>query len=151
MITTMFDTDHREWKNNVKHWKANKSRMFAILLQHCPKDLTHRLKSNGRYRAVNGSNDVINLITIICDVAHQHDDTTQGTMDLVKSDLDIYTMFITSEDDTEEFYGTFNAMADTINVHSGSAGYHTQLYEDHLTLLCVERELDPATISKDES
>ena len=44
MLTTMFATDHRKWKDNVKHWKANKSRMFAILLQHFPKDLTQRLK-----------------------------------------------------------------------------------------------------------
>ena len=59
---------------------------------------------------------------MISDVGHQHNDTTQGTMALVTSDLDLYTTFITSEDDTEEFYGTFNAMADTINVHGGSSG-----------------------------
>ena len=59
-------------------------------------------------------------------------------------------MFLTSEDDTEEFYGTFNAMADTINVNGGSSGYHPQLYTDHLTLLCFERELDQTTISTDE-
>ena len=29
MLTTMFATYHREWKDNAKHWKANKSRMFA--------------------------------------------------------------------------------------------------------------------------
>ena len=59
MLTTMFATDHREWKDNVKHWKANKSCMFAILLQHCPKDLTQRLKSNGRYEAANDSKDAM--------------------------------------------------------------------------------------------
>ena len=41
-------------------------------------------------------------------------------------------------------------MADTTNVHGGSDGYHQQLYVDHLTILCVERELDQTTISKDE-
>ena len=44
MLTTMFATEHREWKDNVNHCKSNKSRMFAILIQHCPKDLTQRLK-----------------------------------------------------------------------------------------------------------
>ena len=29
MLTTTFATYHREWKDNAKHWKANKSRMFA--------------------------------------------------------------------------------------------------------------------------
>ena len=61
--------------------------MFAILLQHSPKDLTQRLKLNGRYEAVNDIKDVISLITMIRDVAHQHADTTQGTMALVTSDL----------------------------------------------------------------
>ena len=76
MLTTMFATDHREWKDNVKHWKANKSHMFAILLQHFPKDLTQRLKSNGRYEAVNDITDVIDLITMILYVAHKNDDNT---------------------------------------------------------------------------
>ena len=136
MLTTIFATDHREWKDNVKYWKANKSRMFAILIHHCLKDLMQRLKSNGMYEAVNNSKDGISLITIICYVAHQHDDTTQGTMALVTSDLSLYTTFMTSEYDTEELYGTFNAMTDTINVHDSSAGYHSQLYADHLVFFC---------------
>ena len=150
MLTTMFAIYHIEWKDNVKHWKSNNYRMFAILLQNCPKDLTQRLKSNVRYEAVNYSKDVISLITMVHDVYHQHGDTTQGTMALVTNNLALYTTFMTSEDDTEEFYGTFNAMSDTINVHGRSFGYHPQLYNDHLTLLCVERELYQMTISRDE-
>ena len=70
------------------------------------------------------SKDGISLTTMICDVAHHHDDTTQGSMALVASDLALYTTFMTSADDTEDFYGMFNAMADTINFHGGIAGYH---------------------------
>ena len=68
--------DHRGCKDDVKHWKANMSRMFAILLQHCPKDLMQKIKLNGRYEALNNSKYVIALITMIRDVAHQNDDTT---------------------------------------------------------------------------
>ena len=89
------------------------------------------------YEAMNDSKDVIALITMIRDVAHQHDDTTQKTMALVTDELDFYTRFMNSEDDTEELYGTFNAMADTINFHGRSAVYHPQIYTLHLTLLCV--------------
>ena len=78
---------------------------------------------------------------MINDVVHQHDDTTQGNMALVKSYLSLYTTFMTSEDDTEAFYGTFNAMADTIDFHGGSDRYHPLIYADHITLLCVDREL----------
>ena len=77
----------------MKHCKANKSHMFAILLQQFLKDLTQRLKLNGRYEAVNYSKDVIALITMICDVDHQHDDTTQGTMALVTSELALFPTF----------------------------------------------------------
>ena len=148
MLNSMFATDHREWKYNAKHWKANNYRMFAILLQYCPKDLTQRIKPNGRYYAVNDIKDVIALITMIRDVVHQNYDNTQGTMALLTSNLALYTTFMTSEDDIEEFYGTFNAMADTINVHGGRSGYHPHLYVDHLAILLVERILDLTTISK---
>ena len=33
---------------------------------------------------------------------------------------------------------------------TGVPKYHPQLFTDYLTLFCVERELDPTTISKDE-
>ena len=102
------------------------------------------------YEAMNDSKDVIALITMIRVVDHQHDDTTQKTMALVTDELDFYTRFMNSEDDTEELYGTFNAMADTINFHGRSAVYHPQIYTLHLTLLCVQREPDTTTISKDE-
>ena len=76
---------------------------------------------------MNDSKYPISLIKMIRDMAHKHDDTTQGTMVLATSNLDLYTAFMTSEDDTEKFYGTFNAMVDTINVHSGIARYHPHL------------------------
>ena len=48
MLIRMYSCDHNEWKLSVKHWKGNASRMFAILLQHCPKDLMQRLKLNDK-------------------------------------------------------------------------------------------------------
>ena len=70
MFTSMFATEHRDRKDNVKHWKSNKSCRFAILLQHFPMDLMQRLKSNGRYETANDSKDIIALIMMIRDVAH---------------------------------------------------------------------------------
>ena len=134
----------------MKHWKANKSRLFGFLLQHFPKYLSQYLNSNGRFEAMNDSKDVISLIPMIYDVYHQHDNTTHGTMALVTNDLALYTMFTTIEDHREEFNGTFNAMADKINFHGRSAEYHPQLYADHIAILCVERMLDPTTIFKGE-
>ena len=77
----------------MKHWKANKSRLFGFLLQHFPKYLSQYLNSNGRFEAMNDSKDVIALVTMIRDVDHQHDDTTQGTMALVTSELALFPTF----------------------------------------------------------
>ena len=99
----MYFCDHDEWKHSVKHWKDNKSRIIAILLQHCQKDVMQRLKSNDKYWKVNDKKDVISLVTMIRDVAHAHDDTNQGTMAIVSSDVALYTIFMSSTDDTDDF------------------------------------------------
>ena len=44
MQLIMYTRNHDEWSKNVKNWKNNISRMFAIVLQHFPKDLTQILK-----------------------------------------------------------------------------------------------------------
>ena len=107
MLISLYSCDHDEWRCSVKHWKDNKSRMFAILLQHCPKDLMQRLKSNDKYWKVNDKKDVISFVTMIRDVAHAHNDTTQGTMAIVLSDMALYTIVMSSTDDTDGFYRTF--------------------------------------------
>ena len=58
--------------------------MFAIVLQHCPLDLVQRPKSKELWSLTNLSKDVIALAKMIRDVAHAHDDTTQGTMAICK-------------------------------------------------------------------
>ena len=69
-----------EWSKNVKNWENNRSRIFAIVLQHCPVDLVQRLKSKDLWSVTNLGKDVIALAKMIRDVAHAHDDTTQGTI-----------------------------------------------------------------------
>ena len=114
--------------------------MFAILLQHCPKDLMQRLKSNDKYWEVNDKKDVITLVMLICGVAHVHDDTTQGTMDIVSSDVALYITFTSSTDTTDYFYQTFLTMVETINDNSGSDGYHPRLFADHYAVLYRYKE-----------
>eukprot|EP00957_Ditylum_brightwellii_P087862 6690941-Ditylum_brightwellii.AAC.1 len=54
-----------KWSKNVKNWKNNHSCMFAIVLQHCPADLVHRLKSKDSWSATNLGKDVIALARMI--------------------------------------------------------------------------------------
>ena len=80
MLVTKYARCDDEYSKLVKSWKNNRSCMFAIVLQHCPPDLVQRLKSKDRWAITKERLDVIALTKIIRDVAHAHDDTTQGTM-----------------------------------------------------------------------
>ena len=91
MQLSMYTRNHDEWSKNVKNWKNNHYRMFAIVLQHFPKDLTQRLKLNPCYSVTDSTKDIIALTRMICDAVHTHDDTTQGTMAIVVSDVSLYT------------------------------------------------------------
>ena len=76
MLIGRYARDRDKWESSVKHLKDNKSRMFAILLQHCPKYPMQRLKFNIKYHAGNDKKDAITLVTMIRDVTHAHNDTT---------------------------------------------------------------------------
>eukprot|EP00957_Ditylum_brightwellii_P014878 1122319-Ditylum_brightwellii.AAC.1 len=83
-----------KWSKNIKNWKNNRSCMFAIILQHCPADLVQRLTSKDLWSITNLGKGVIALTRMIHDVAHAHDDKTQGTMAIVASDMTLYTKFM---------------------------------------------------------
>ena len=121
MQLSMYTRNQDEWSKNVKNWKNNRSRMFAIVLQHCPKYLTQWLKSNPRYSVTNSTKYIIDLTRIIRDVAHAHDDTTQGTMAIVASDVSLYTTYTSKTENPVGFCRTFQETADTINTYGGCA------------------------------
>ena len=45
MQISKYARNHDECTKSVKNWENNRSRMFAIVLQHCPADLVQRIKS----------------------------------------------------------------------------------------------------------
>ena len=59
MRITQYATAHGEWTKSLKNWKNNRSRMFAIVLQHCPVDLVQRLKSKDLWDGTNLAKDKI--------------------------------------------------------------------------------------------
>ena len=131
MKLSMYTRNHDEWYKNVKNWKNNCSRMFAIVLKHCPKYLTQRLKSNIRYSVTNSTKDIIALRRMICDAAHTHDDTTQGTMAIVASNVSLYTTYMSKTEKPVGFCHTFQATVYTINTHGGCAGHQPQLVSEY--------------------
>ena len=117
--------------------------MFAIFLQHCPSDLVQRLKYKDLWTVTFAKRDVIGLPKMIRDVAHAHDDTIQGTMAIVASDMTLYTTYMSKSETPAAFCCMFQANMDTINAHGGSAGRHPKLFNDHVARLMSERSLDP--------
>ena len=116
--------------------------MFAIVLQHCPPDLVQRLKSKDLWTPTKAKMDVIALTKMICDVAHAHNDTTQGTMAIVASGMTLYTTYMSKSETPASFCRTFQANVDTINTHGGSDGRHPQLFNNYVARLMSERGLD---------
>ena len=143
MAANRFSKAYDEWSKCQKNWKNNRSRMFATVLQHCPEDLVQRLKSKDRWTTINTGKDVISLTRMIRDLAHAHDDTTQGTMAIVASDVALYTTYMSKSETPVSFNRTFQANVDTINTHGGCAGRHPELVSQHLVRLMLERNLQP--------
>ena len=77
------------------------------------------LKSKDLWSVTNLGKDVIALAKMIPDVAHAHDDATQGTMAIVTSDMTLYTTFMSKAETPVAFCRTFQAKKDTINTHGG--------------------------------
>eukprot|EP00957_Ditylum_brightwellii_P011970 903059-Ditylum_brightwellii.AAC.1 len=116
--------------------------MLAIVLQHCPADLVQRLKSKDLLGVTNLGTDIIALTRMICDVAHAHNDMTQGTVTIVTSDMTLYTTFMSKAETPVAFCCTFHANVDTIKAHSGCAGHHPKLLDEHIERLVSECGLD---------
>ena len=78
---------------------------------------------------------------MIRDLAHLHDDTTQGTMAIVASDMVLYTTYMSKSETPVSFNHTFQANVDTINTHGGCAGRHPELVTQHMERLMFARNL----------
>ena len=87
---------------------------------------------------------------MIRDAAHAHDDTTQGTMAILASDVSLYTTYMRKTEKPVNFCRTFQETVDTINTYGGCAGHHLQLVADYGQRLCKERGLDPETCNPTE-
>ena len=146
--TAIWLEDMKEHRVESTAWKENKSRMYNIVLCQCPKDLDTQLQSLSTWSSINSDKDVVGLLKLIRDVTHKHDETQQGTMALVESDMHLYLTHMKSDEDPNDFMEIFKTMAETINVHGGQAGLHPRLLSEHKVRILaeqgkVEKDLNP--------
>ena len=79
---------------------------------------------------------------MIRDVANKHDETKQGTMAYVESDLRLYTTFQRDKQNFDDYLSLFKANVETVNAHGGKAGFHPQLHSDTMGKLLEASGID---------
>ena len=114
--------DMKEYRTAKRDWDDCRVRIYNLLLTHCPKELETKLKEMSNWAKISADRDAIELVKLIRGITHKHDETAQGTMAYMESDLLLYTTFMSKQDTLQDFYDLFTAQYETINAHSGHAG-----------------------------
>ena len=66
--------------------------MYHIVMQHCSSEMEERLQALQEWPRIKADQDILKLIRSIESISHQHDETKQGTMALVESDIRMITL-----------------------------------------------------------
>ena len=79
-----YEIEIKQYDKQAEVWKQNAPKMYHIILQHCSKELETKLKALKDWETVKANQDVLKLMEHIKSIAHQHNETKQGTMALVE-------------------------------------------------------------------
>ena len=90
--------------------------------------------------------NVVGLLGMIHDIAHNHDETKLSLMAIIELDMELYLGFQGPTEPCDEYMAVFKARIDTINMHRGLAGKHPGHFKETFTRITEERELTKETI-----
>ena len=68
METDVYMLHYKVWITEDQAWKTNRSRLYALILQHCPPDLEEVLKTMSAWQAVCDAQDAVGLLKMVRDV-----------------------------------------------------------------------------------
>ena len=146
-------TEFEEYKEELKvhkqdqrHNKEADMRMYALVLQHCVPEVEAALKGLSAWTEVKNESSCMKLLKLVRDLTHEHDETKQSTMALVKSDFNLMTLGQEDDVSNEKFVTLVQSQVKTINSHGGQAGYHPALYLRHLERIAESRGIDPGRV-----
>ena len=74
-------------------------------------------------------------------VCLKHDETKQGIMSAVNSDIHFYTFRQGKDMSCDEYLKLFQAQVDTINAHGGRAGFHWGTYLEKVHVILARDRL----------
>ena len=131
-----------EYKKDMKGWAENISRIYHLVLLHCPPDLILELQNHLRWIDRKALQDCIALLLMTRDLTHRMKETRQGTMALVQVHVDLLTTTQRPNKSVEAYYKLFCARRDTVNAHGGEAGFHKELFAKAREKIMDERNHD---------
>ena len=149
METDIYMLHYKSWLTKDLNWKTNRSRVYNLILQHCPPDLEEILKTMKSWTTVSSGYDAIGLLKMLRDVAHDQTESKQTVMGFVESIAELFT-YHQSEKETDDEYGImFNAYVESIKAHGRNPWHHPGLAKQHqqrIGLKIIRGEPDPNNV-----
>ena len=105
---------------------------YNLVLEHCPPELTAKLNNINSWPGTEDKQSVVMLLKMIHNIAHNMKRRNQSLMSTVENDSELYPKYQELTQSSNKFYNVFNATINTINDYGGQAGYHPQVYKNHL-------------------
>jgi len=130
---------YRSWMTDNLAWKTNRSRIYVLVLMHYPPDLEEVLKTLSTWNAVRDDQDVIGLLKLICNVAHNQTEAKQTTMGFVESIAELFTYYQSEKESDNDYSIMFNAIVKSIKANSGQPWRHPKLADLHIKQIGKER------------
>jgi hypothetical protein len=130
---------NKTYNSKKDKWEENRPRAYNLVLQHCPPELETRLTSQAKWEKVRADRDVVSLLKMIRDIAHNHDENKPGLMAIIECDLELSLGFQDKTQTCDDFMAVFKARVDTINAHRGKAGKHPGHLHDTFERIIFEK------------
>ena len=84
METDVYMLHYKVWVGEDLAWKINRSRLYTLVMMHCPPDLKEVLKTMSVWNAVSEAHNVIGLLKMVHNVAHDQTEARQSVMRFVE-------------------------------------------------------------------
>ena len=75
-----YTVERKIYKEQVLAWKENKAKYYYLVLSHCPRALKHQLKNSPKWEETEGNQDVVALLKMIRDIAHNKKERKDSMM-----------------------------------------------------------------------
>ena len=82
---------YKVWVGEDKAWKTNRSRLYALVLMHCPPNLEEILKTISVWNVVSKAHNAIGLLKMVPNVVHDQTEAKQTVMGFVESIAEFFT------------------------------------------------------------